>query len=295
MTIRSPITVLAIALLLITTGCANKAKSVQLGAEQFAQHSEAAIASIDAFRNTELAVTPLSPEAAQKKFIELILNSKDDIERKTLEQAMHPLRRKPTDADGKWQDFLGTLRRHHEEFTRIFARLDQGSFFAAPKVKETIPTLNKLIGELVAFADTIKATPAEMTRERANIAINLEIIRDSDKDQTVKELQAAEFYQQLQVVEAREQQVTQDVLEHSLKAALVGKELRTLLQQYDQLSIDDITEGISLALSLSGQVLGKDLSALNQKAAGVTADIKKDPDLNALFTNALTRISDARK
>ena len=133
-------------------------------------------------------MTPLTPEAAQKKFASLLLKSKSAITRKKVDKAIHPLRKRKTAADSQWQSFIGTLRRHHDEFTKIFARLDQGSFFAAPKVKETIPSLDKLISQIVAFAKAIEAQPAEMRRERASITVEIEIIRDGDKAPAVKKI-----------------------------------------------------------------------------------------------------------
>lgn len=295
MTVRSPITALAIALLLITAGCANKAKSIQLGAQQFSEQSKAAIEKIDEFRRAETTVATRSSEETRDKFVSLVLKSKRSIDRKTLRRLEDPFRARAKPADADWQIFLGTLRSHHDEFTKIFARLDQGSFLAAPKVKETIPALDKLIGQIAAFAKSIEGNPAEMTRERAGIAATLESIRDDTaKSQDVKELLLAETYRRLEAIEIQERAVTKSVLEESLKAALIGKELRNLIAQYDQLSIDDIMEGISLALNVSGQVLGKDLSALNQKAGGVVADIKKDADLSALFDTALAEVNNAR-
>jgi hypothetical protein len=287
--------ILASLVILLATGCANKAKLVQLGAEQFSEKSGTAIEKIDALRRAETAVTPIPPAKAEAKFVALVLKSNSPIDRKKLRLLTDPVRTKRVPNDAAWQTFIGTLRHHHDEFNRTFARLDQGSLLAAPKVKKAIPVLDRLMAQIVAFAGSIRKKPAEMTRERAGIAAEMEIIRDDqNRDTEAKKLLLAESYRRLRAVEAREQQMTRDVLEQSMQAVLIGRELRKLLQKYDQLSIDDIAESMSTALSIAGQVLGKDLSTLDQRTKNAIDTIKSDPDLSGFMNTALSEINNAR-
>lgn len=60
---------------ILVSGCAQKAKMIQVGATQFATESVAAIDKIDELRRKETEATPLPPEKASQLFVDGVKNS----------------------------------------------------------------------------------------------------------------------------------------------------------------------------------------------------------------------------
>ena len=87
---------------------------------------------------------------------------------------------------------------------------------------------------------------------------------------------------------------TGGAVEQALKAATLGSELRKLLVNYDQLSMDDIAEGLSVAFKLTASIPGVDLSSLEATTTNLIGEINKDAELKTLFNEALSKINAAR-
>ena len=269
-------------------GCAEKARTLQVGAAQFETESLAAIDRIDDLRRQELAAPPVSDAEAMANFVRFAGNADQAISDRDLRDWLHPLDADLGDAEAEWETFIGKLRAQYAAFAGIFASLDRGSLFAAPAVKEAEVPLMPLIVQLAGFARAAENNPAQLWRWRAAIAEEMDVIReDSTIQDSEKRVRFEAQYRRLKEVEAEEARLTRAVMEQCLKAVIVGRELRSLIIRYDKLSVDDIANGLSTALSLAGQATGRDLSSLSNRTGEVVASINADPDLKVLLDTAI--------
>jgi len=165
-------------------------------------------------------------------------------------------------------------------------------------VKDTIPILDKLIAQMASFAKSIKDKPAEFIRERAAIAAEIEQVRDamisSETTDKITDLKLLALERRLREIAAAEKQITREAIEQALKAATLGTELRKLLANYENLSLDDIAEGLSIAFKLAALIPGLDVSNLEAQTDELVTNINEDEDLKTLFDIALSEINKAR-
>lgn len=291
--IYSPFIILAC--ILISSGCAQKAKVLQAGAAQFEAESLAAINKIDEIHVRELQATPLTQEQETDTFIKFMKGSSGSISSDKLNTMLHPLDLNLKNSNRKWQTFLQKLRLEYSLLTATFANLDKGSFFARDSVKKTAPYINKLTANMAAFAESIKGNPPKFLRRWAEITEELEWVRDNTNlSDDVKELRYKELRNKLIILETEEAQLEKEVIEQCLKAAKLGISLKDLVEKYDQLSMNDISEALAITFNIVGNFTGADLSALQANINDITNQIKDDPDLSLLFDTGLSEINDAR-
>ncbi len=280
--------------LLIFGACTKKAKMIQVGAAQFEAESLTAIEKIDELRRKETEATRLPPEKASEFFVKAVKNSTGPITLAKLRILIKPLNVAAPKSEAQWQAFVQKMRQQYTAFAATFASLDKGSLFAASDVKETIPILNKLIAQMAAFARSIKDNPAEFIRERASIAAEMEQVRETTPFTEIMDLKLLELERRLREIAAAEEQITHDTIEQALKAATLGTELRKLLMNYENLSLNDIAEGLSIAFKLVAGIPGLDVSALKAQADQLITNINQDEDLKTFFDIALSEINKAR-
>jgi len=110
----------------------------------------------------------------------------------------------------------------------------------------------------------------------------------------ITDLKLLELERRLREISAAEKQITREAIEQALKAATLGTELRKLLANYENLSLDDIAEGLTIAFKLVAVIPGLDISELKAQTDGLIIDINKDEDLKTFFDIALSEINKAR-
>lgn len=281
---------------MLTLGaCAQKAKVIKAGATQFEAESLAAIEKIDELRRKEIEATPLQKEKASELFVEGVKKSTGPITLEQLRILINPLIVVVPQSEVQWQAFLQKMRLQYNTFADTFASLDKGSLLAASDVKETVPILDKLIAQMVAFAKLIQKNPAEFIRERAAIAAEMEQVRDAKPHTEVTDLTLLELERRLREIAATEERITRNTIEQALKAATLGSELRGLLVNFDKLSVDDIAEGLTYAFKLAGSIPGLNLSGLEARTNTLIAEINKNEGLKGFFDAALNEINEARE
>ncbi|MEO3430658.1 hypothetical protein AAFN88_17525 [Pelagibius sp. CAU 1746] len=278
-------------------GCANKAKVIQAGAAQFENESLAAIERIDELRRKETAAPAVQPDQAVDTFVGFVEGSSGSIGREELRLLQDPGAPGPGagTSEAAWQTLLADLRLQYRTFASIFDSLDKGSLFAAPSVREAVPLIDPLIGQMAAFADSISRNPAEFARERADIAVQLETVRDDGTltaPQKRKELVRLRL--RLVDVAADEKRVTEEAIAQCLQAARLGKELRLLLENFDKLSIDDLADGIAHAFDVASVLPGLDLSTLKGETEKLIGEIESDEQLKGFLNTAVGKIGAAR-
>lgn len=275
------------------SGCAQKAKSIKVGAAQFEVESLAAIQKIEEIHIRELQTTPHTQEEEIESFISYVEDG--DITQKELIENLHPFKLDLIESEKKWQVFLEKLRSDYRLLTATFANLDKGSFFAKDSVGKTANYINKLTVNMIVLANSVKDNPPRYRRLWAEYSAMLELIKDNDKfSPEVKELRYKDIYNRLIILEIEEAQLGREAIELCLKSAILGLSLKKLVEDYNTLSIDDISEAIGIALKVAGDVSGKDLSSLRTNVDDITNKIKSDEMLNLLFTEGINKINGAR-
>ena len=290
--------ILSIGVVLITSlllsGCANKAKTIQVGAAQFRAESDSAITKIDELRKKESASAPLAPEEASKFFVQGVKKTSGPISRSRLRTLMDPSHLNIPQSEAQWQAFLKKLRQQYAAFEDTFASLERGSLFAASDVKKMIPILDKLIAQLAAFAQSIKLVQAEFISERAQIAAEIRQVRDTQPFTEASEHRLRDLHRRLKEINAAENQITRETYGQVLKAAETGVRLRQLLIDYDRLSVDDINDGLSQAFKLAAGIPGLDIPKLQAKTDELMGTVNNDENLKALFDTAFAEVHQAR-
>lgn len=282
--------VAALAATLLLLGCAEKAKTVQIGAAQFKAESFAAIDRIGALQAAEITAPPLPPGQAADKFVALVEGSTRPIDQQTLQLLLNPGAIDTPASSARWQKFLDGLRAQYAAFASVFESLDQGSLLAAPDVRRAIAPLDRLTAQMAAFAKTIQAHPAMFIAERANLAADIESARDNSQlSPAQKRAALLQLRERLVTLAAAEQRMTTETAAQCLKAASLGLELRKLLAAYDTLTIDDLMGGLATAFQVAGTVAGRDFGGLQTRTESVIAEFTATPELKALFDEALQR------
>lgn len=279
---------------LLLSGCASKAKAIQVGASQFKAESDSAITKIDDLRKKESAPAPLAPEEASKFFVQGVKKTSGPISRSKLRTLMDPTQLKMPKSEAQWQAFLKKLRQQYSAFEATFASLEKGSLLAASEVKQMIPILDKLIAQMAAFAQSIKEAPAEFHSERAQIAAEIRQVRDTQPFNEASELKLMDLHRRLKEISVAENQITQETIAQVLKAAETGMKLRQLLINYDRLSVDDINEGLSQSFKLAAGIPGLDIAALQAKTDELMGAVNNDENLKGFFDTAFAEVHQAR-
>lgn len=282
-----------LALLMLGTlaACANKAKVIQAGAKQFEAEALASIDKIDEVRLREVSSPAPTPAEAEALFAANVLKSKKPITDKTLDFLLNPNDIGPLGDEAKWRQFLTKLRTQYRLFAAIFANLEQGSLLGTPTVKEAIPALDPLIGQVSAFARVMAKAPVKFVRERADLAGRIEDVRDSNQTEEAQKRQALmALRQELVTLAAAEKELNEAVIAQCLKTATLGSQLRGLMQDYDKLSIDDIADGLEEAFALANAIPGLNLQELQDQTTEFLEAINKEPDLKKALDEALEKI-----
>ena len=282
-------TLAALLMLGCVAGCANKAKVIQVGAKQFEAEALASIDRIDEMRHREVAAPAITPAEADRQFADLVLGSQRPIDANTLEFLLDPNDIGPLQNEPEWQRFLARLRSQYRQFAAIFSNLDQGALLAAPKVKDAIPLLDPLIGQMSAFADIMTKAPVEFVGQRTALAARIEDVRMSGRTETQKRQALAQLRRELVELAAAETQMNEAVIAQCLKTATLGRQLRGLIQDYDKLSVDAIADGLQEAFAFANSLPGVDLQNLQGQTTELLDEINQDPELKTALDRALAR------
>jgi len=288
--------VLFLSLMLVFGGCVTavrteKAQIIKTGAAQYQAEALGAIDKIDELRQKELEVPPISPEQASAKFVTLVKNSEGNISLSQLNMFLNPVNSNMPTSGKQWQIFLQKVRDQYTTFNATFTSLDQSGFLALSDVKRTVPVLDKLIAQLVAFSSVLAEHPVTFISDRVTIVMELEDIRDDvSMDPTIRDMRLLDIENQLRDLVAAEVEMTSGAMAQALKAATVGMELRKILINYEHVSLNEIAQSLSVAFSLAGSISGMDFTELEAKTSTLINEINADPELKSFFELAISDI-----
>ncbi len=164
---------------------------------------------------------------------------------------------------------------------------------------------------MVLFADAITKNSPVLNRQRNAIVVKLRRQRKIYQDlqaqlkeqgdgapQSLRdrlrdvENQVGEIMGEWQQMKEQEQKLLEVTVAQCLKAAVLGKELGELINQYDDLDLNQINVLIPRILNTAA-VSGQDLTALQTKTNSILIEIKEDPLWREATTSLLDRVNTA--
>jgi hypothetical protein len=294
-------------------GCdTEKARAIQGAAVQFRVESLAAVQAIDDMHRQELEAPTRSPGDVRREFVTGILTSKSEINSNLVDLALDPYK---TPVDPQWQSFIADLRSQYTNFAAIFDKLDAGNLVAVEDVRQSAEYARKLTVQMALMADVMSKNPPVLYRQRNAIVVKLRRQRQSyqsllsqmkssygstdaapqaQRDRLREiENQVGELMGDWQAIQQQEQKLMEATVTQCLKAAVLGKELGQLINQYDKLDLNQINTLIPRILGLAATVSGRDFTSVQLKATGLISEIKEDPLWRDTANSLLNRVNDA--
>ena len=289
---------LLLACFALTSCTPEKAKALRLGAVQFKAESFACIDAINMMHQKELEAPPRTSEEINEEFIENILSSDSSIILPSeVDLALDPYT--PPPVGEKWQEFTDKLTVQYTSFSNIYNDLEQGSFTATESVKKSAKFAEDLTIQMAGFTDIIIDNPPIILQHRSNIAANLTKLKNkhqngisTDENQEIRSA-AIDLLTQWQQVKVQEEELKNITVKQCLQAAVMGKELRQLIEDYDQLDLDVINTLIAGIFDTVGSIASQDFSALKQQSSALITQIKEDEILGRSAEVILTEVKTA--
>ncbi len=297
---------------LLTSCNVEKARAIQGAAVQFKAESLAAIQAIDDMHRQELEPPPRSSTDVRRDFVTGILSSKSEINANLIDLAIDPL--KPPD-DPEWDAFTADLRSQYENFAAIFDKLDAGNLVAVDEVRQSAEHAKTLTVQMALFADAVSKNPPVLYRYRNDIIVKLRKQRKAYQDLQSQlkssygsvdaspqssrdklhdiENQVGELMGAWQQVKAQEQKLLETTVAQCLKAALLGKDLGHLINDYDKLDLNTINLLIPRILNTAAIVTGRDYTFLRARTTSVLSEIRQDPLWQGAANLALDEVNNA--
>ena len=285
--------------ILLSSCTPEKAKAVRIGAVQFKNESFACLDAIDAMHQKELEPPPRSQIKVQQEFIDNILNSDSPIIKpEEIELARNPNTVKiDATTEKAWQSFLGQMKEQYSNFAAIYDQLEAGSFLATDAVRRSETYAEKLTVQMAAFAKVTLENPPQLIQYQTDISVRLTQLKRQYQElkasgrqdanlQAIKQ-QAAELLGEWEQVKQQEQTLLVTTVTPCLKAAILGKNLRQLIDHYDDLDLDTLNSIIARILDKAAVVTGQDFNTLKLTAATVFDEIRADESLRSLAEQVL--------
>lgn len=273
--------------LVVLAGCTEKAQALRIAAAQFETEAGAAISAIDDMRRQEVAPAVRSPSEQSQEFVAGLKKLSGTLDEKTVEVLLRPYDIEPNERVEKaWADFIGELRQQYAEFRSVFDRIEQASFTARNQVAAAKPFAEKLTAQMAFLAQEIGKNPPKFLQQRTALIDELRKIRASGTD----EASAARWRDRWIALEENEVKLQRGVVAQLLKAATIGREVRDKIAAYDQLSVEEIGNGIAGALRLAETITGDDLSELRGRSQNLMSEINNDPVWNSVAQSGLAKI-----
>lgn len=288
------LTAVALIFTVMAIGCAGKAKTLRVAVAQFEVESISAVNAIEEMRQKEIAPPERTPAQATAVFVDNSIQSKNPVTPKRIKLWSNPDAVEISPAIEKaWSEFIAKLRLQYITFAGIFDDIEQASFTAQKTVKKASPYIEKLTAQLVHFAKSIDQNPPILLQRRAALMAELQTIKDSSINELEKRRKLAAWRDEWLALGADEQEIERNTVEQCLKAALIGKEIQKQILNYDQLSLNDITEALATVLGVAGTVTGRDFNQVQREVDRIVTDINNDPVWKKASELALVEVNKA--
>lgn len=276
---------------LLLTGCTpEKARAAQNAAIQFKNEAHIAINTIELAIKKEIEPVPKPESESNEEFVKRILSlaAETEVDETILEMAIDPYSVDLSDGTSNIQSgFIASLKSQYASLEAIFDGVEAGSYFARDAIEETVPIVRKLTAQMAAMSEKWAEAPPMFLQYRSSILGRVQDIRTSEATPEDKRTQLLLMKEEWTAVKNDEKALQKEVVHQCLKAAIYGKELIKILEQYGDLDLQAIQDTLSIAIDRAGKLTGKDFSELEGKADSLLNDIKSDPEMKALIENVL--------
>ena len=288
--------------LLILSCCTpEKAKSIRLAAEQFSNQALIAINAVQNAMEEELAPRSRSPQEQTEQFVDFLANLDlselaergIDIDFAILEQAANPdAFQLAPEVKKSRNEYLNGLRTRYATFAGMLQGLEEGSFFAADAVERSNKVANRLTADMASIAKHFSTHPPILIQQRGTlIADTLEILEDTGLSQTSRNDRLVVIKTRFDEIKEEEQDLLKSVLEPSLKAAEIGRNLQKMAREYDQLTVSDMQDLLLRSIGIVGALTRMDITALTDEANEVFSIIENDPVFKSVAEQAMEELN----
>jgi hypothetical protein len=284
----------------LVSGCSvEKAKTLQVAASQFRSESLAAIDAIDTLRQRELEAPPRSLVETRQDTIRRILNSQSPLNADLIELALNPDRVPP---DPEWEAFVADMKVQYTGFSGIFDRLEGGAMVDSQAVKNSAVYAQRLTVQMALFADAIQKNPPVLVRHRSWVIANLRRVRRdyqalgngaTTPRQSELERQTGELLAEWQRIRQEEQQLLEATVLQCTKAVAIGKDVIELANRYDDLSLSQLSLGVSQVLTTASSLTGRDYGRTQSQFDRLLGDLNRDPLWQPVTRSLLDRVNAA--
>lgn len=277
-------------------GCAEKARVLSIGVTQFETEALTAIDAIDNMRALEIAPMGISEQEATNEFVDNVmeLNAGTPIGPQNLNVILNPyeVTINPVNKEN-WRKFIGDLRLQYASFAAIFASIEESSFVSRNDVIQAEPYIAKLTAQMAYLAQAIQENPPLLLQHRSALLAELADIRTRRGSEVDKRRAISQWREDWTSLQTAENELMRGTAEQCLKAAAIGVKIRKQIQEYNQLSLSDISAGLTTAFSLASSITGNDFGKISAKASQVIAEIESDPAFKITAQAVLSEVNTA--
>ncbi|MBE9028588.1 hypothetical protein IQ266_02305 [filamentous cyanobacterium LEGE 11480] len=282
----------------LVSGCSvEKARTLQAAAAQFRNESLAAIAAIDNLRQRELEPPPRNAGDTRQETIRKLLNSKSPLNAELIELALNPYQ---PPRDREWEAFMTDLQSQYDGFAAIFDRLEGGAVVGNQDVQKSAEYARTLTVQMALFAEAIQKNPPVLVRHRSWVIANLRRVRrdyqaasSNPTRQNTLENQTGELLTQWQRLRQEERQILEATVRQCAKAVAIGKDVIELADRYDDLSLNEISLGVSRILTTASSLTGRDYSRTQSRLNRLIGDFQTDPFWQPVTRELFDRVNTA--
>lgn len=278
-------------LCVLVAGCkVPGARELTVAAGNYEARSLEALAAVDEMARQEIQPPERPEREAEDDFVErmraLPANALDEA---AIVQSIRPFAVNTGEAEGARKEILDEMRRHHAEFTAIFADVERAGILSQRTVGERVPqVLDILIAQQLRLARTLTGDGRpRLLGERGALGAEIHRVRLSSMPDDQKSTALRDLRRRWIDLEAREEQLLASTSGALLRAAATGLALREQVERYGQLSLAQIQSIVQEALGFVTAATGRDLSALSGQVDTLIAQVEADPDFSAVAKRLL--------
>jgi len=280
---RAICTALLLACSVFVAGCTpDKAKAIMVSANQFKVDANKAIDALEKMHRAELSPPPEMVANASAAFATELFNLKPtpakplDFDDLSLLLDPYTLRPNPV-AARQWAEFIASLRQQYAVLAAMYTSLERGHMLAGDAVTASVPHAERLTAQLIGIAEGIVKAPPVLHMYRSDLVAELRRVHAIPVGNPERIGAATRLRERFIAFQKTEEELARTTVEQCLKAAAMGMELRNMLKQYDQLTLDDISFFANRAFQTASALTGKDLTSLNGDVNEAIQLINNDP------------------
>jgi hypothetical protein len=282
-------------------GCTPKrAQALREAAIAFGNQSSLTLDGMDKLIRSETEAPTMTDQEVSQIFLDIVLSP--NIDRKKLidylnsEMPLKPFPGNSIEAERAISTFIGKLRYQYASLVSIYDDIEKAYITGENAVKKSKEPLQKLTAQMAYFALCTDAVPPRLITQRGTLIADVIRLREDymkAQDESTKEKIRDRLVGQLsrlREIQNREKELQKAVIENATKASVLGLELVKKIDEYDQISLEDLSFLIPKALNAASLLSGQDTSLLRQKASEVLVTIQKDDDFRRVAELALKEV-----